>query len=49
MTHKKIKNGKYPQYSFRLDPALVEELEKLKGSESWNALLKKLLEKYGKG
>lgn len=38
----KTKKFHYPTYTFRLDPALVEELEKLKGKESWNILFKKL-------
>ena len=42
MKHKKIDNGKYPTYTFRLDPETVRELEKVKGEESWNQLFKNI-------
>lgn len=47
MTHKKkaIINGKYPSYSFRLDPKTVADLEILRGEASWNKLFEKLLKK----
>lgn len=46
MKEKQIENGQFPTYTFRIDPKIVKEFEKLKGKGSWNQLFKEFLKLY---
>ena len=48
MKEKKIKDGKFPTYTFRLDPKIIKILVNIKGNMSWNKFFKNLIVIYEK-